>query len=97
MNTKKKFLKRFSIKKISILTDKATILLTINKYSFIIDKLFNKLILKKILEQAFNINIQKINTMRLIKKKTYKNTLYKKIIITIKKNENINLFSKLKK
>jgi large subunit ribosomal protein L23 len=88
--------KCISLKKVSFLTDKATILLTINKYSFLMSKVCNKLLVKKIFEHTFNIRIMKINTLKLRKKRqNCSHNVYHKIILTLKKNDTINLFTKI--
>jgi ribosomal protein L23 len=79
-------LKSTSLKKKSILTDKTTLLFVLNKYSFLVSKIFNKLFIKKLFEQIFNTSIQKINTLlisRRINKKLLKSS--KKILLTLKK------------
>ena len=79
-------LKSTSLKKKSILTDKTTLLFVLNKYSFLVSKIFNKLFIKKLFKQIFNTSIQKINTLlisRRINKKLLKSS--KKILLTLKK------------
>ena len=49
--------------KYPVITDKATRLLEMNKYTFMVDKRANKFTIKKVIEYAFNVKVLKINTM----------------------------------
>jgi len=84
--------------KYPLITDKATRLLESNKYTFMIDPKANKFSIKKAIEYIFNVNVIKINTLNIAKKKKtvgrfsgYKSQ-YKKAIITLKDGDKINLF-----
>lgn len=84
--------------KYPVITDKATRLLEMNKYTFMVDKRANKFTIKKVIEYAFNVKVLKINTMTSpIKKRTVGRFMghpsqYKKAIITLKDGDTINLF-----
>ena len=84
--------------KYPIITEKSCRLIEKNKYTFDVDKKLTKVQIKKILEKLFKINIISLNTHLLpIKKKRlgfkqgYK-TNYKRVIITIKSNQQIPIF-----
>ena len=90
-----------SILKYPLITDKATRLLELNKYSIMIDRKANKCTIKKIIEYLFNVSVLKVNTLNIPKKKKtigrfsgYKSK-YKKAIVTLKAGDNINLFPDL--
>ena len=55
--------------KYPLITDKATRLLELNKYSFMIDRKANKFKIKKIIEYLFNVSVLKVNTLNIPKKK----------------------------
>lgn len=84
--------------KYPLISDKATRLLELNKYSFMIDKKANKYSIKKIIEYVFNVNVVNVNTLIMAKKKrtvgrfSGNRTQYKKAIITLKSGDRINLF-----
>jgi large subunit ribosomal protein L23 len=69
-----------------------------NEYTLLVDISLTKLDLKIILENIFNIEIIKINTiilpekLRKVNKKSGKITQYKKVIIRIKNNKKIDNF-----
>jgi large subunit ribosomal protein L23 len=84
--------------KYPVITEKSCRLIEKNKYTFDVDKKLTKLKIKKILETLFKINIISINThlppikrKRLGIKQGYK-TRYKRVIITIKSNQQIPIF-----
>ena len=84
--------------KYPIITDKATRLLENNQYTFIVDRYSNKLIIKSAIEKLFNVKVISVNTCHLPKKKKrigkyigYKSR-HKKAIITLSKDNIINLF-----
>lgn len=80
------------------LNDKATRLFKQNRYTFIVDKRANKFTIKKIIEYLFNVNIRKINTLKMYKKqnKLLKyNKKYKKALITVNSKDIINLFPEM--
>ena len=85
--------------KYPIITDKATRLLENNQYSFIVNRDSNKIAIKSAIESLFNVNVVKINTCRLPRKKKrvgkyigYK-PQYKKAIVTLSEGDVINLFT----
>ena len=85
--------------KYPVISDKATRLLELNKYTFMIDRKANKFTIKKVIEYFFNVNVIKINTLNTAQKKKtvgrfsgYKSN-YKKAIITLKEGDKINLFT----
>ena len=84
--------------KYPLISDKATRLLELNKYSFMIDKKANKYSIKKIIEYVFNVNVINVNTLIMAKKKrtvgrfSGNRTQYKKAIVTLKNGDRINLF-----
>ena len=57
--------------KYPLISDKATRLLELNKYSFMIDKKANKYSIKKIIEYIFNVSVVNVNTLIVAKKKTH--------------------------
>jgi large subunit ribosomal protein L23 len=84
--------------KYPLISDKATRLLELNKYSFVVDRRANKFTVKKIIEYIFNVQVLNVNTLTNPKKKRtvgrfsgYKSQ-YKKAIITLKDGDRINLF-----
>ena len=90
---------RANIIKYPIVTDKATRLLTSNKYSFIVNKYSDKISIKSAIEHLFNVKVIKVNTCHLPRKKKrvgkyigYK-PQYKKAIVTLSDGDVINLFT----
>jgi len=84
--------------KYPVITEKSCRLIEKNKYTFDVDKKLTKVQIKKILENLFKINILSVNThlppikkKRLGLKQGYK-TRYKRVIITIKSNQQIPIF-----
>ena len=84
--------------KYPIITEKSCRLIEKNKYTFDVDKKLTKPQIKKILENLFKINIISVNThlppikkKRLGLKQGYK-ARYKRVIITIKPNQQIPIF-----
>ena len=84
--------------KYPVITEKSCRLLEKNKYTFDVDKKLTKSQIKKILENLFKINIISVNThlppikkKRLGLKQGYK-VGYKRVIITIKSNQQIPIF-----
>lgn len=79
------------------LSDKATRLFKQNRYTFIVDKRANKFTIKKIIEYLFNVNIIKINTLKIPKKKKLLkyNKNSKKALITLKSINILNLFPEM--
>ena len=85
--------------KYPIITDKATRLLENNKYSFIVDRYSDKLSIKSAIEYLFDVNVIKINTCCLPRKKKRVGKYlgwkaqYKKAIVTLSEGDVINLFT----
>ena len=85
--------------KCPIITDKATRLLENNQYSFIVDRYSNKIAIKSAIEYLFNVQVTKINTCRLPRKKKRIGKYigwkpqYKKAIVTLSEGNIINLFT----
>lgn len=84
--------------KYPVITEKSCRLIEKNKYTFDVDKKLTKLQIKQILENLFKINIISVNThlppikkKRLGLKQGYK-VRYKRVIITIKSNQQIPIF-----
>ena len=84
--------------KYPVITEKSCRLIEKNKYTFDVDKKLTKSQIKKILENLFEINIISVNThlpplkkKRLGLKQGYK-VRYKRVIITIKSNQQIPIF-----
>jgi large subunit ribosomal protein L23 len=87
------------IVKYPIITDKAARLLENNQYSFVVDRYSDKTAIKSAIEYLFDVKVIKINTCRLPrKKKRVGKTIgwkpqYKKAIVTLAKDNSINLFT----
>lgn len=87
------------IVKYPVITDKATRLLENNKYSFIVDRYSDKKLIKEAIEDLFNVNVTKVNTFNLPRKKKrvgkYSGweSQYKKAIVTLSEGSIINLFT----
>lgn len=85
--------------KYPIITDKATRLLENNQYSFVVDRYSNKTAIKSAIEYLFNVQVIKINTCRLPRKKKRVGKYigwkpqYKKAIVTLSEGDIINLFT----
>ena len=85
--------------KCPIITDKATRLLENNQYSFIVDRYSNKLLIKDVIENLFDVKVIKINTCRLPRKKKRVGKYigwkpqYKKAVVTLSEGDVINLFT----
>jgi large subunit ribosomal protein L23 len=85
--------------KYPIITDKSTRLLENNRYSFVVDRSFDKITIKTAIEYLFNVKIIKINTCRLPRKKKRVGKYigwkpqYKKAIVTLSEGDVINLFT----
>lgn len=82
-----------------IVTDKTTKLLENNQYCFYVSAKANKMFIKKAIEYIFNVKVKKVNTCHEASKqrkvgrfKGYK-PHYKKAIVTLEKNNKINLFA----
>jgi large subunit ribosomal protein L23 len=81
-----------------IFNNKAILLLKQNKYCFIVHPKANKVVIKQSIESLFNVKVARINTLQLPKKKKGLGKFlgytpqYKKAIITLVKENKINLF-----
>jgi large subunit ribosomal protein L23 len=87
-----------SILKYPVISDKTTLILENNKYTFMVDRRANKDMIKKVIEYVFNVSVIGVNTLKSpLKKRTvgrfsgYR-TQYKKAIVTIKDGDTITLF-----
>ena len=84
--------------KYPVTSDKATRLLELNKYTFMVDKRANKFTIKKIIEYIFDVDVINVNTLMTPRKKRTVGRFagyqpqYKKAIITLKDGDSINLF-----
>jgi len=87
------------IVKYPIITDKATRLLENNQYTFVVDRLANKISIKSSIESLFNVKVTKINTSHLPRKQKRIGKYigwkaqYKKAIVTLAEGDVINLFT----
>nr|QYB18928.1 ribosomal protein L23 [Climaconeis sp.] len=85
--------------KYPLITDKATRILENNQYSFIVNRYSNKNSIKNAIERLFNVKVIKINTSHLPHKKKRVGKYfgwkpkYKKAIVTLSKDDKINLFT----
>nr|YP_009315587.1 Ribosomal protein L23 [Liagora brachyclada]SCW24245.1 Ribosomal protein L23 [Liagora brachyclada] len=81
-----------------ILTDKTTRLLEENQYSFTVKQSASKADIKNAIEQAFNVKVIQVNTLKqTVKKRTVgkftgRKTLYKKAIVKLDPKDKIILF-----
>lgn len=90
---------KINIIKYPIITDKTTRLLANNQYSFFVNLKSTKSSIKAGIEDLFNVKVIKVNTAHLPKKKKrigkfigWKSN-YKKAIVTLSKDDTINLFA----
>jgi large subunit ribosomal protein L23 len=79
-----------------VLTDKSRKLVNQKKYTFVIAKKVNKYIIKKLINYLFEVDIHKITTLNIAKKKSgrskgYKPS-YKKVVITLKYGSRLDSF-----
>ena len=81
-----------------IITEKTTLLMQENKYTFQVPLNANKVEIRKAVESIFNVKVEKVATIRVLgKTKRMGRTMgkrsdYKKAIVTLKAGENIELF-----
>jgi len=91
--------KQIDLIKYPIITEKSTRLFENNQYTFIVDKKSRKSDIKKAIEYLFQVDVVKVNICVLPKKKKRLNKyvgyrpLYKKAIIKLAKDNNIDLFT----
>ena len=82
---------------IPIITEKATVLSEQNKTVFKVHKNANKKIIKKNIEKLFKVKVIKVNIInkktkiKMRQGKVSKKTGYKKVIVTLKKGQTIDL------
>ena len=88
--------------KYPVITEKSTKDVSYPFYTFLVVKEAKKPEIKKAIELAFNVTIEKINTLRLPRKKRRfgKNygfkSQYKKVIIRLKKDNKIDFYNLIK-
>ena len=81
-----------------IITEKTTLLMQENKYTFQVPLNANKVEIRKAVESIFNVKVEKVATIRVLgKTKRMGRTIgkrsdYKKAIVTLKAGETIELF-----
>lgn len=87
--------------KSQVLTEKTSLLLSINKYAFDVDKNITKLKVKIVMEEVFGVKVLSVNSFvlpskrrRLGKYEGLKNK-YKRVIVTLEPSQNIPFFSSL--
>nr|WLD06001.1 ribosomal protein L23 [Meringosphaera mediterranea] len=84
--------------KYPVISDKSSSFLEDNKYTFMVDKRANKIIIKKLIEFIFNVKVINVNTLvappkkRRVGKFTGKKAQHKKAIITLSSDSKITLF-----
>ena len=94
----KKLDKQIDFIKYPIITEKSNNLIEENQYTFIVDKRATKTIIKETIAYLFNVEIIKVNTCLLPKKKKKGRLalgyvpLYKKAIVKLKEGNKINLY-----
>ena len=82
----------------AIITEKTTLLMQENKYTFQVPLNANKVEIRKAVESIFNVKVEKVATIRVLgKTKRMGRTMgkrsdYKKAIVTLKAGETIELF-----
>jgi large subunit ribosomal protein L23 len=84
----------------SVVTSKKALLLVDNQtYCFTVNPKLTKPLIKRAIEKYFNVRVLKINVLNLpprqkrMGKYSGFTTLYKKVIVTLNYDDNINLFS----
>ena len=96
------FYKYYDLIRKPIITEKTTILSEQNKYTFYVDKIARKPILKKAIEEIFKVKVKKVNILNVKgKKKKFKGIIgyqinKKKAIVTLEKNHNIDFVGGIK-
>lgn len=80
---------------------KAATCLGRNQYTFIVDRQVDKRSIKTIFENLYSVKVTKINTITLPRKKVRRNKFigwkpqYKKVIISLSKQDSVKLLAKL--
>jgi large subunit ribosomal protein L23 len=92
-----------SVLKKPLITEKVSTLNESGKYGFIVDKLANKVDIKKEVEKLYGVTVESVNTMRYQGKKKSRFTKskvvsgrtagYKKAIVTVADGEVIDFYS----
>ena len=81
-----------------LVTEKSTILQTVGKYAFEVDKDANKNQIKEAVEKAFKVKVAAVNVITVpgstkrIGKRTVSTSSWKKAIVTLKTGDKIQLF-----
>jgi large subunit ribosomal protein L23 len=81
-----------------VITDKTNLLLEENKYSFLVDKKATKPLIKKAIQDLFQVNVLKIRTYQQpLKKRRVGNIIgkrsrYKRVVVQLAPGNSINLF-----
>ncbi|NQS76098.1 MAG: 50S ribosomal protein L23 [Peptococcaceae bacterium] len=84
-----------------LITEKSTVLIQDNKYTFRVDPRANKTQIKQAVESIFKVKVEKVNTINVKgKKKKVRNipgrtSDTKKAIITLKQGDKIEIFEEL--
>ncbi|ABE05141.1 MAG: 50S ribosomal protein L23 [Janthinobacterium lividum] len=85
-----------------VITEKTTLLSEQNKYTFYVDKLAEKLAVKKAIEEIFKVKVKKVNILNVKgKKKRFKGVIgrqvdRKKAVVTLEKDHNIDFAGGIK-
>jgi large subunit ribosomal protein L23 len=92
-----------SILKRPLVTEKVSALNEKGKYGFIVDSEANKVEIKKAVEKQYGVNVEKVNTMKVMGKMKTRYTKagvlsgrkpnYKKAIVTLAEGEVIDFYS----
>ncbi|NMB45345.1 MAG: 50S ribosomal protein L23 [Firmicutes bacterium] len=84
-----------------VVSEQTMALMEQNKYTFVVDLNATKPQIREAVEQAFNVTVEKVNTMRVTGKKRRmgryegKRPDWKKAIVTVKEGQRIELFEGL--
>ena len=84
-----------------VVSERTMALMEENKYTFVVDIRATKPQIREAVEQAFNVKVEKVNTMRMVGKKRRmgrfegKRPDWKKAIVTLKDGQSIELFEGL--
>lgn len=81
-----------------VVTEKATTLVSEDKYAFIVAKKTNKIEIAKAVNNVYGVDVESVNVINMIGKKVSRGKIkgkrsdFKKAIVTIKKGQSINLY-----
>ncbi len=81
-----------------LITEKNTNLMSLNKYSFEVDRSANKMQIKQAIESIFQVSVTAVHTMNVRGKRRRRGTAYgytadwKKAIVTLTEGDRIELF-----